>query len=96
MYSTHFYRNTSLYGYVLFITLSTPPQEEEEVEERASLLAAVYHPSKELNQKTKTRKQFNNPICVKRQSCRVCFSSIQVKWRFYSHKKTCFTMSRRD
>lgn len=53
MYSTHFYRNTSLYGYVLFITLSTPPQEEEEVEERASLLAAVYHPSKELNQKPK-------------------------------------------
>lgn len=48
MYSTHFYRNTSLYGYVLFITLSAPP--EEGAEERASLLAAVYHPSKELNQ----------------------------------------------
>ena len=92
MYSTHFYRNTSLYGYVLFITLPTPPPEEGGGRgERASLLAAVYHPSKELNQNSQAIQQSNM-----RQIFVVFFSPIQVKWRFYSHKKTCFTMSRRN
>lgn len=56
------------------MTLSTvpPSQEEEEVEERASLLAAVYHPSKKnWTKNQKTRKQFNNPVCVEYQSRRV-------------------------